>query len=344
MPLILLMVKTYIKLRFSKDEKQKMRILAVQNRMGIGDMVIFLPFIEAISKKYDTPVSILVKESSKAIQFLKYNKTIDQIIILDRGNQIKNGKHDGIVGSFNLIKDLKKFNFEKIFIFNSSFRFNIIARTAGIKNIYQYPLFQKKNQHIINTAKKFLKKELSLEIESDPTILIDDKLIKHSKSKYKINNEEINILLGIGGSGPTKRIPAKTFIDFMNLATEKYKCKFFLATGKNIDEQKILHEILDTNLRDKCYPLDELNLNEILPIIKNCNISICNDSSFSHLSSGLGIKTIILMADTPLLYGNYSPRMFPIIPDGEKTVTHNTLGKNRINPRKIFEQLIKLLN
>ena len=321
-----------------------MRILAVQNRMGIGDMVIFLPFIEAISKKFDTPVSILVKESSKAIQFLKYNKIIDQIIILDRGNKFKNGNHDGIVGSFNLIKDLKKYNFDKIFIFNSSFRFNIIARTAGIKDIYQYPLFHKKNQHIINTAKKFLKRELSLEVESDPKILIDDKLIKESKSKYKIDNEEINILLGIGGSGPTKRIPAKIFIDFMNLAVEKYKCKFFLATGKNTDEQKILHEILDTKHKDKCYPLDELSLNEILPIIKNCNISICNDSSFSHLSSGLGIKTIILMADTPLLYGNYSPTMFPIIPDGENTVTHNTLGKNRINPRKIFDQLIKLLN
>ena len=321
-----------------------MKILAVQNRMGIGDMVIFLPFIEAISKKFDTPVSILVKDSSKAIQFLKYNKTIDQIIILDRGNKIKNGSHDGIVGSFNLIKDLKKYNFDKIFIFNSSFRFNIIARTAGIKDIYQYPLFHKKNQHIINTAKKFLKRELSLEVESDPKILIDDKLIKESKSKYKIDNEEINILLGIGGSGPTKRIPAKIFIDFINLAVEKYKCKFFLATGKNTDEQKILHEILDTKHKDKCYPLDDLSLNEILPIIKNCNISICNDSSFSHLSSGLGIKTIILMADTPLLYGNYSPTMFPIIPDGENTVTHNTLGKNRINPRKIFEQLIKLLN
>ena len=321
-----------------------MRILTVQNRMGIGDMVIFLPFIEAISKKFDTPVSILVKDSSKAIQFLKYNKTIDQIIILDRGNKIKNGSHDGIVGSFNLIKDLKKYNFDKIFIFNSSFRFNIIARTAGIKDIYQYPLFHKKNQHIINTAKKFLKRELSLEVESDPKILIDDKLIKETKSKYKIDNEEINILLGIGGSGPTKRIPAKIFIDFMNLTVKKYKCKFFLATGKNTDEQKILHEILDTKLKDKCYPLDDLSLNEILPIIKNCNISICNDSSFSHLSSGLGIKTIILMADTPLLYGNYSPTMFPIIPDGENTVTHNTLGKNRINPRKIFEQLIKLLN
>ena len=37
-----------------------------------------------------------------------------------------------------------------------------------------------------------------------------------------------------------------------------------------------------------------------MPIIKNCDVSICNDSSFSHLSSGLGIKTIVLMADTPL--------------------------------------------
>jgi len=51
-----------------------MKILAVQNRMGIGDMVIFLPFIEAIAKKFTTPVSILVKENSKAIQFLKSNQ------------------------------------------------------------------------------------------------------------------------------------------------------------------------------------------------------------------------------------------------------------------------------
>ena len=321
-----------------------MRILAVQNRMGIGDMVIFLPFIEAIAKKFTTPVSILVKENSKAIQFLKSNPHIDQIIILNRGNKINNGSHDGIIGSYNLVKDLKKYNFDKIFIFNSSLRFNLIARAAGIKDIYQYPLFKKKNQHIINAAKKFIKKELILEVTSDPKILINDQLVKDAKSKYKIDDNEINILLGIGGSGPTKRVPAKIFIDFMKLITQKHKCRFFLATGKNTDEQKILLEILSTSYKDKCYALDNLNLNEILPIIKNCNISICNDSSFSHLSSGLGIRTIVLMSDTPLLYGSYSPRMYPIIPDGENTVKHNTLGKDRINPNKIFEQLNNILD
>jgi heptosyltransferase-2 len=205
-------------------------------------------------------------------------------------------------------------------------------------------LFQKKNQHIINAAKIFLKKELGLQVESDPKILINDQLIMDAKSKYKIDSKEINILLGIGGSGPTKRIPAKIFIDFMKLATQKYNCKFFLATGKNIEEQKILLEILNTCYKDKCYALDNLSLNEILPVIKNCNISICNDSSFSHLSSGLGVKTIVLMSDTPLLYGSYSPRMYPIIPDGENIVTHNTLGKNKINPNKIFEQLKNILD
>tara|TARA_B100000768_G_scaffold175673_1_gene187394 strand:+ start:549 stop:1514 length:966 start_codon:yes stop_codon:yes gene_type:complete len=321
-----------------------MKILIVQNRMGIGDMVIFLPFIEAISKKFSVPVSILVKENSKAAQFLRDNTAIDQIIILDRSGKNKNGKHDGIIGLYNLAKDIKKFNFDKIFIFNSSLRFNLIAKFAGIKNIYQYPLFQKKNQHIINAAKTFLKKELYLEVESDPKILVNDHLIKDAKSKYNINNEEINILLGIGGSGPTKRIPAKTFINLMDLLSQKYKCKFFLATGKNDGEQKILLEILDSSHKDKCHALDILTLNEILPIIKNCNISICNDSSFSHLSSGLGVKTIVLISDTPLLYGSYSPRMYPIIPDGENAVTHNTLGKDRISPEKIFDQLNNILN
>ncbi len=73
------------------------------------------------------------------------------------------------------------------------------------------------------------------------------------------------------------------------------------------------------------------------------DVSICNDSSFSHLSSALGIKTITLMADTPLIYGNYSSKMFPVIPDGENTVTHNTLGKDKIDPQKIFQKFLEII-
>ena len=124
-----------------------MKILAIQNRMGIGDTVIFLPFVKSISKKFNSPVSLLVKENSKADQFLGHTKYIDKIINLQRNNE-KNDRHDGIKGFFNLIKDLKNYQFEKVFIFNSSLRFNLIARLAGINIINQYPLFQKKNQQL----------------------------------------------------------------------------------------------------------------------------------------------------------------------------------------------------
>ena len=321
-----------------------MKILVVQNKMGIGDMIIYLPFIDAISKKFNTPVSILVKQSSKTEQFLKDNKNIEKIIILEQGNKFKGAKHQGFRGFINLVKELREYNFDKIFIFNSSLRFYLIAKFAGIKDIHQYPLFTKKNQHIVEAAKKFLKRNLNLIIESDPKILINDKSVQDVKSKFKINNDQKNIVLGIGGSGPTKRVPATTFIKLMRLISNAYRCRFFLATGKNEEEQEILKEILNTEFKHRCVPLDDLSINETLPIIKNCDISICNDSSFSHLSSGLGIKTIVLMADTPLLYGDYSPRMYPIIPDGEDTVTHNTLGKDKINPDKIFDQLKKILN
>jgi heptosyltransferase II len=321
-----------------------MKILVVQNKMGIGDMIIYLPFMEAISKKFNTPISILVKQSSKAEQFLKGNKNIEQIIILEQGNNLKDAKHQGFSGFIKLTKELRKQNFDKIFIFNSSLRFYLIAKFAGIKNVYQYPLFTKKNQHIIDAAKKFIKQNLNLTIESDPKILINDKSVQEIKSKFKINNDQKNIILGIGGSGSTKRVPAATFIKLMRLISNTYKCRFFLATGKDEEEQEILKEILNTEFKYRCVPLDELSVSETLPIIKNCDISICNDSSFSHLSSGLGIKTIVLMADTPLIYGNYSPRMYPIIPDGENIVTHNTSGKDKINPDKIFDQLKKILN
>ena len=79
-----------------------MKILIVQNKMGIGDMVIYLPFINAISKKFNTPVNILVKESSKAEKILKDDKSIDKIIILKQGNKHKNAEHQGFKGFFKL--------------------------------------------------------------------------------------------------------------------------------------------------------------------------------------------------------------------------------------------------
>ena len=99
-----------------------MKILVIQNKMGIGDMVIYLPFIKAISKKFNTPVSILVKESSKAAQFLKDDNVINKIIILERNNKLKNGRHDGLTGFYNLVKEHKLSSFHNVCFLRTGLR------------------------------------------------------------------------------------------------------------------------------------------------------------------------------------------------------------------------------
>ena len=317
-----------------------MNILVIQNRMGIGDMVIFLPFVEAISKKYNSPVTLLIKESTKANQYVDNLKYIKEIIYLKRDK--KNNQHNGLFGFFKLKNEIKERLFDKVFIFNSSLRYRLICRIAGIKSIYQYPLFEKKGQHVIEAAKKLLKR-INLEVESNPQIVISESSIKLAAQRLSISKSKVNILLGIGGSGPTKRIPADKFKKFIDFVIKDYDCVFYLATGKNEEEQLILKSII-SSYKEICVSLDNNLISEILPIIKNCKISICNDSSFSHLSAALNIPTIVLMSDTPLLYGSYSPNMYPIIPDGMNDVSHNSRGKEKINPEKIYEKFKSIIN
>ena len=230
-----------------------MKILAVQNRMGIGDTVIFLPFIKAISKKYNSPVSLLVRENSKATEFLHQTNYINKILILERDKKLSN-KHGGFFGTLNLMKELKKQSFDKIFIFNSSLRFNIIAKLSGITEIYQYPLFSKTDQHIINTPKKFLKDKLNIKEIVDPEIHIDDETISKSVEKFNIDRNKINILLGIGGSGPTKREFPQEYLLILWKKFQKLKnVSFILRLVKIMMSKLFLMKYFSLNLKTHVY-------------------------------------------------------------------------------------------
>ena len=147
-----------------------MKILCVNVRKGIGDQVIFLPYIHAISKKFKHPITLLAKENSKAKDLFHYDNYINEVINLEK-------KMDGIKGILKLSKEIKKRNFDKIFIFNSSLRYRVVAKLAKIKSIYQYPLFLKKD-NIVHSAKIFTQNITEEIISSEPIIKIKEKYNK----------------------------------------------------------------------------------------------------------------------------------------------------------------------
>jgi heptosyltransferase II len=317
-----------------------MKVLVIQPKIGMGDMVIYLPYIHAISKKYQTPVSILVKENSRANQLLADDKYVDEIITLDRSKN-NTGIHDGLSGFFKLGKELKKRHFSKVFIFNGSLRYLLISKLAGIKSISQYPLFRKKD-NIVTSAKIFTENELNTIVSTQPILNLNRENIEKIKNNFSQNFK--HICLGISASGPTKRWDIKNFIKLCERINNKIPSKFYLAAGNN--DQDLINEVLNSKIGKNCISFKDLKISEAMPLIKNCNLYIGNDTGWLHISSALDIKCVALFMDSPVqAYGKYSNNINVIIPQGEtdETTTHDTLGADKISFEEVLNKSIKLL-
>lgn len=317
-----------------------MKILVIQNRMGIGDMIMFLPFVKAISNYYGEQISLMVKKNTKASEYLNEEKYIKEIIYLER-SEVEN-RHAGIKGFFNLVKDFKEKKFDKVFIFNSSLRFLLISKMAGIKNISQYPLFRKKD-NIVTSAKIFTENELGEIVSTQPELILNEDKVNEAKQKF--SKEFKHICLGISASGPTKRWDIKNFIKLCININARTPSKFYLAAGNN--DKDLIDQFLNSELSNNCISFKDLKISETLPIIKNCNLYIGNDTGWLHISSALGIKCLALFMDSPVqAYGKYSKNIEVIVPEGEteETTTHDTLGADKISFEKVFNVSIKLLN
>ena len=307
-----------------------MKILCVNTRKGIGDQVIFIPYIHAISQKFNTPVSLLAKDNSKAKELLIDDSHINEIITLEK-------EMDGISGIFKLTKELKRRNFDKVIIFNSSVRYYIIAKLSGIKSIDQYPLFRTKD-NIVLSAKIFTENIINKVVSTEPNLIIKKKENNSDKSfKY--------ICLGISASGPTKRWDINNYIKLAEKINKKIKCKFYIAGGKN--DIDLINKFKNSSVGKDSLSFEKMNIKETLQYISNCNLYVGNDTGWAHISLGLNVKALTIFCDSPVAaYGSYSSKMITIEPEGmvKGTTTHDTLGKDKISFDQVYNQSIQILN
>ena len=307
-----------------------MKLLLVQVRSGIGDMILAgLPYIHALSKKFNTKLTLLAKESSKASDLFFEDEHIDEIITLDK-------EKDGVGGIFKLSNELKKRNFDKIFIFNSSLRYNLIARLAGIKSIYQYPLFRSKD-NIVHSAKIFTESITNEIVSTEPNLII-------KKADKNIDKSFKHICLGVSASGPTKRWNINNYIRLAEEIAKKTKCKFYIAGGeKDLD---LINKFKNSDVGKNCISFEKLSIKETLPIIKNMSLMVSNDTSWAHIAVALKVRALTLFMDSPVMaYGRYSSRMVTVEPEGEKdSTTHDTLKKDQMSYDEVLTKTLKLIN
>ena len=77
------------------------------------------------------------------------------------------------------------------------------------------------------------------------------------------------------------------------------------------------------------------------------DLYIGNDTGWAHISVSLKVKALTIWTDSPVAaYGLYSSRMVSIEPLGiEKgETTHNTLGKDKISFKEVYDKSIEMLS
>jgi ADP-heptose:LPS heptosyltransferase len=297
------------------------------NYKGLGANLLHLSYCHQIAKKYG-PVS-LITLCPNLNKILNSDPLIKEVFYLDK-------YHKKFFDLFKLAKFLKEFNFENIFIFYPGLRQFLSCKIAGIKNIYHYPLFNKKNLHLVNAAKNFTEK--SLKIENCPTetkIFIDQSKIE----KYKLSDRK-KIILGIGSSGPTTKWGYDNFASLINELNKIGDYYFYLLCGS--DEENGAKKIINQIEKKNCESLSLKDVSEIIYYIYLSDIFIGNDSFGHHVACQMNKPSFVILLDTPKAYSDYSKNQYRLTPPNIdiNDISHDSaLDPNSITTEMILNKI-----
>ena len=298
---------------------------------GLGANLLHLSYCHQIAKKFG-PIT-LITLNPKLKEMLIDDPNFREIIYL-------NDFYKKFIDIYKLATFFKNLNLDNLYIFYPSLRYFLSAKIAGIKKIYNYPLFHKKNLHLVKAAKEFTEK--CLDIKDCPTET--QILLKNNKIEKLNENNLRKIILGIGSSGPTTKWGYKNYIKLIEKLNETHNFYFYLLCGPDEDDdaQKIIQEIKT----DNCESLSDKSILEVKDYISISDLYIGNDSFGHHISSQMGKPSFIILLDTPRAYSDYSVNQNRILPPNislDKISHDSKLDPNSITIEMIINRIKKFI-
>ena len=193
-------------------------------------------------------------------------------------------------------------------------------------------LVLEKKDNMVISAKIFTENITGNVVSTEPNLII-----KNTKNNFDKNFR--HIVLGLAASGKTKIWDINNYIRLAQELSKKMRCKFYIAAGPN--DIDLINKFKESVVGKNSISFEKFSIKDTLPIIKNCDCYIGNDTGFAHVSVALKIKSLVIFMDTPIfVYGSYAPALMSTVePEGvEKgTTTHDTLGKDRFHLTRFLQ-------
>ena len=114
------------------------KALVIIKSRGIGDICVLASNVHALSQKIGKPVTVLAQKNTHANSIFEHDKHVSEVIELEER------------GFFNIIRKIKKYNFDQAYIYSDSIRLYLISKLSGINQIFHYRFFSKKKKNFLS--------------------------------------------------------------------------------------------------------------------------------------------------------------------------------------------------
>lgn len=265
------------------------RKILILRLSSFGDIILTFPLLNLLAEAGNFKIDYAVKSEYAAI--VKSHKAVSNVLVF-KGKDLR-----------NLKKEIKANNYDYILDLHNN------IRTIYLKS------FQKSK--VITFKKDSLKKiilvlfKINLLKNSPPVYLkyiqTVKKIIKNYSEKFSISDLLTNsnldikkpyVLLAPASKHYTKTYPKEKYFEYIISNPKRY---FVLTGSKSTEDLNIcnyLGELPNTlNLAGKT------NFEELIFLVRNSEMVICNDSGILHLAETLGKKVFVTFGSTVKEFG-----------------------------------------
>ncbi len=293
---------------------KKPKILVIQPRPGIGDMIWHLPYTRALARRAASgSVTVLTKSNANARSWLSHEPSIDHFIYLDRRLMPLMGLK------------LRKEKFDEAWVFHESFSYALVPFLAGIPRRFGPGLARDQRLLLTNRPLPDETRELrhieqmnEMMSRENYDIRTDDQRLILEKEALKYCDDHFLcyptpwVTYGVGASDETKTWPL-TYFQVLSKGLAARGAKTFFICGSKSEKDKVMQ--VTNSLRSMglgAVPVYDLSLPRVFALLSKASLFIGNDSSLLNASACLGIPSLGLFGATAPL--TYSPYMHQILP------------------------------
>ncbi|MCX7190280.1 MAG: glycosyltransferase family 9 protein [Methylotenera sp.] len=278
------------------------KTLVIQPLPGIGDMVWYLPYIHAIAEVDEAKrVDVFTKKRSMAEQLFDADASVANVLwfddVMTRGSWFS--------GVWNLVKLLRKHNYQRVWVLHESPRYALVAMLAGIperygyglswqsrclnKGVYLSALFAK--AHPIDKANEFFRLN-QIKLQSDvPKIVLNEAKVDMVKVQMH-SAQKPWIALGIGSSEDNRQWGEENFTQLAKQILQAFGGTLFILCGPA--EQMSADHIkqgLPEVYRQQVVNVIAQPLSQVCALLSLSDVFVGNDTGMLNVSAATGVPS-----------------------------------------------------